>query len=156
MHIQPVAQNNNTNKNVNFGVNFVNKPQWNKELLNTLEKSNLVKSIDEKYPDAFIKYSKHDVTGVDLANDEPNYLASLVFGLDSRNVTAYNINSHTSEGADRALNAYMRGVSLADVEKRAAETDGKVSYTVSILPVKNAKKPSFFKRVLAKFLGSEG
>ncbi len=150
MHIQPAAQNKNSD--VNFGVNFINKPKWNKELLKTLENSELVKNIDKKYPDAFIKYLKHDVTNMDLANDEPNFLASLVFGLDKDHVTAYNINSHTSEGADRALKTYIMGVSLKNIEKRARQTDENLDYTISIKPIYN-KKLNIFKNFISKIFG---
>ena len=41
-----------------FGINYLNKPQWDKKVLKTFETSNLLNSIDKKYSFASIKYDK--------------------------------------------------------------------------------------------------
>ena len=40
----------------NFGIKYVKPRKWNSNVLDTLMKSNLVKQIDNKYPNAQVKY----------------------------------------------------------------------------------------------------
>ena len=57
MRVDKVSQQNNTN----FGIKYLNKEVWNKQALETFEKSNLLKSIDQKFPKAEIFINKfHD------------------------------------------------------------------------------------------------
>ena len=119
MNISPI---NNTNNNLSFGIRYNNKAAWNKEILSYIEKSKLVSDVDKKYPDAILTYIKKDLTDVDSINCEPNYLASLVIKLAKNKVSTYSINSHTTEGADKALLSYIRNLTIEDVENASKPT----------------------------------
>lgn len=147
MKTRPVGQNNS----VNFGIRFIDKPSWNKELLSTLENSRLVKSIDNKYPNASVEYFKTNLTGFDLANDESNYMSTLIFRLADKKVSTFHINSHSSEGADRALNSYVSGMTFEKIEEKAKEDVEKMNFSVQITPIKKPNPVSrFFKRLYNK------
>ena len=147
MQIQPINQNNNK---PNFGINILNKPKWNQGVLKALEKSDLVKEIDAKYPEATAHYSKQNLTGMDLTNDEPDYLASLAIQLTKGKIATLNINSHTSEGADNALKRYVSAVSLEQIEQNAKAKVEMPKYSVEINPV---KKQNPVKRFFSKIFG---
>ena len=147
MHIQSIGQNN-----TNFGVNIINKPNWNEGVLKALQKSEVVKDIDKKYPNAKIRYSNQKLDGFDIVNDEPDYLGSLVFDLEKGKVSTFNINSHTSAGADNALKRYIHAVSLEEIEKRAKDKVDMPKYTLEIQPVKEPNPiKKFFSKILDKF-----
>lgn len=149
MHIQSIGQKNNTN----FGINIINKPSWNQGVLKALEKSEVIKDIDKKYPNAKVRYSNQNLNGFDLVNDEPDYLGSLVFDLEKGKISTFNINSHTSAGADNALKRYINATSLEEVEKRAKNKVEVPKYTIEIYPYPVKKKNpivEFFSRILGK------
>ena len=147
MQIQPINQNNNR---TNFGINILNKPKWNQGVLKALEKSDLVKEIDAKYPDATAHYSKQNLTGMDLANDEPDFLASLAIQLTKGKVATLNINSHTSAGADNALKRYINAVSLEKIEQKAKDKVEMPKYSVEI---HTEKKQNPVARFFSKIFG---
>ena len=139
MYIQSVGQKNNPN----FGIKFINKSSCPKVLAEAIEKSGVVRAIDSKYPDAYVKYSKAEVSGFDLANGEPDFMASLFFGLGDKKVSSFHMNSHSSDGADSALKRLVSSLSLETVEKQAKEDvqyptrSLNVTYKVEKNPVKN-------------------
>ena len=139
MNISPV---NSTNNNLNFGIRYGNKAAWNKDILSSLEKSQLVKDIDKKYPDAFLTYIKRNLTDMDPVNGDPDYLASLVINLAKNKVSSYSMNSHTSEGADRALLARIKDLSLEDVENKS-----KPAAEFPRMVIEIYKKPSFLTKM---------
>ena len=145
MLVQSVNSTNNSK--VNFGINIINKPNWNQGVLKALEKSQLVKDIDKKYPQAKIRYANQKLNGFDMVNDEPDYLGSLVIDLEKNKIFTFNINSHTSAGADNALKRYIHAVSLEEVEKRAKDKIEVPKYTIEIHPV---KKQNLFARFFSK------
>ena len=143
--------NSKNNGNANFGINIVNKPSWNKGVLKALEESKLVKEIDKKYPNAKIKYSNRYLSGFDMVNSEPDYLGSLVIDLEKNKIATFNINSHTSEGADNALKRYLSAVSLEELESRAKDKVEVPKYTLEIYPVKKQNPISkFFSKIFNK------
>lgn len=141
---------NSANNKVNFRVNIINKPNWNEGVLKALEKSEVLKDIDKKYPKAKVRYSNQKLDGFDIVNDEPDYLGSLVFDLEKGKVSTFNINSHTSAGADNALKRYIHAVSLEEIEKRAKDKVDVPKYTLEIHPV---KKPNPIKTFFSKLFG---
>ena len=147
MRIQSMECKNN---NPNFGINYANKSLWNQGVLKAFEKSNLVKEIDCKYPEARVHYSKQNITGMDLGNDEPDYLASLIIQLAKGKIATLNINSHSSAGADNALKRYINAASLEEVEKRAKDRVEMPKYSVEINPV---KKQNPIARFFSKIFG---
>ena len=50
--------NSINNNQPNFGIKYVNKSAWNREVLRTFENSTLLKEIDKKFPEATVAYSK--------------------------------------------------------------------------------------------------
>lgn len=146
--------NSANNNKVNFGINVINKPSWNVGVLKALEKSQVVKDIDAKYPNARVRYANQKMNGFDLVNDEPDYLGSLVFDLEKGKISTFNINSHTSAGADNALKRYLHAVSLEEIEKRAKDKVEVPKYTMEIHSVKRENPIiKFFSKLWEKFGG---
>ena len=142
---------NSANNKVNFRVNIINKPSWNEGVLKALEKSEVVKAIDKKYPKAKVRYSNQKLDGFDIVNDEPDYLGSLVFDLEKGKVSTFNINSHTSAGANNALKRYIHAVSLEEIEKRAKDKVDVPKYTLEIHPIKKSNPiKAFFSKLFGK------
>ena len=109
-----------------FGMNFVNKGNWNERFLKSFENSQLVKDIDKKYPEAVVKYIK--VAEDDMADSDTNFRSTLFIKLAKDKICKYFIDSHTSRGADNAMSQLMNEKTLADVEKDAAKT---VDYSIT-------------------------
>ena len=109
-----------------FGMNFVNKGNWNERFLKSFENSQLVKDIDKKYPEAVVKYIK--VAEDDMADSDTNFRSTLFIKLAKDKICKYFIDSHTSRGADNAMSQLINTKTLADVEKDAAKT---VDYSIT-------------------------
>ena len=107
------------NNTPSFGMNYVNKGNWNERFLKSFENSQLVHEIDKKYPDAVVKYIK--VAEDDMADSEPNFRSTLFIKLAKDKICKYFIDSHTSRGADNAMSQMINNMTLADVEKDAAK-----------------------------------
>lgn len=128
----------------NFGINIINKEKWSKRVLETVENSKVVKSIDEKYPKASVNYSKIELTDLDPVNSEPNFLVSLIFDLEKGKVSTVNMNSHSSDGADSAVRRYMDVVTLEELEKKAKTEREFPSFTTEITPKKEENRVGRF------------
>ena len=129
----------------NFQMTYVNKQSWNKNILKTLEKSNLVKEIDRKYPTAFASYTK--IMEEDLANADPNYHISFILKLAKDKVWNVNLDSHTSEGVENFLVRILKQKTLQDIEKESKPFIENLRDTISIKPKKENLFSRFFRSI---------
>lgn len=113
-----------------FGLTYINKSAWNKDILRTLEKSKLAKDIDKKYPVAFASYTK--IMEKNPFNDDPNYHISFILKLAKNKIWNFNIDSHSSEGANKALISVLKSKKLEDLEREAKPTIKSLRESVEI------------------------
>jgi len=130
----------------NFQMTYINKKSWSKKILQTIEKSDLVRDIDKKYPTAFASYTKI-LEENNALNAEPNYHISFILKLAKDKVWNVNLDSHTSEGVENFLVRILKQKSLRDIEKESKPFIENLRETISIKP-KEDKNP------LAKFFRS--
>ena len=131
-----------------FGMNYVNKGNWNERFLKSFENSQLVKDIDKKYPKAVAKYIK--VAEDDMADSESNFHSTLFIKLAKDKICKYFIDSHTSKGADNAMTQLIADKTLADIEKDAVkDVDLSItSYTdFSVKPIKSNPIMDMLRRI---------
>lgn len=130
----------------NFGLTYINKSTWNKDILKTLEKSKLVKDIDKKYPVAYASYTK--IREENPFNGEPNFHLSFILKLAKNKIWNFNIDSHSSEGVNKALISELKNKKLEEIEKEAKPTIQSLRETIEI---KNKEEGNpitrFFKRL---------
>ena len=121
MQVSRVSQQNNTN----FGIKYLNKEVWNKQALETFEKSNLLKSIDQKFPKAEIFINKfHDY------EDESHTLSALL-KLGKDKFYRWTLSSHSEDVPNEHFINFIKTATLENVE---AEAVNKLEpmYTISI------------------------
>ena len=128
-----------------FGLTYINKKSWNKDILRTLEKSKLVKEIDKKYPVAYASYTK--IREENAFNDEPNFHLSFILKLAKDKIWNFNIDSHSSEGTNKALIAELKSKRLEDVEKEAKPTIETLRERIDIKYDKSNPITRFFKKL---------
>ena len=128
-----------------FGLTYINKKSWNKDLLKTLEKSKLVKEIDKKYPVAYASYTK--IREENAFNGEPNFHLSFILKLAKDKIWNFNIDSHSSEGTNKALIAELKSKRLEDVEKEAKPTIETLRERIDIKYDKSNPITRFFKKL---------
>ena len=123
-----------------FGIKYMNKGQWDKNVLKIFEKSNLLKTIDNKYPSASIIYNKF----YDFEDEAYTLMAKLNLAKDKS--FRWTLSSHNEEVAKRHFIDFINTANLEDIEKKAV-AELKPMTTISIKPVIS----TFFKKVKSFF-----
>ena len=123
-----------------FGIKYMNKGQWDKNVLKIFEKSNLLKTIDKKYPSASIIYNKF----YDFEDETYTLIAKLNLAKDKS--FRWTLSSHNEEVPKRHFIDFINTANLEDIEKKAV-AELKPMTTISIKPVKS----TFFEKVKSFF-----
>ena len=123
-----------------FGIKYMNKGQWDKNVLQAFEKSNLLKTIDKKYPNASIIYNKF----YEFEDDTHTLIAKLNLAKDKS--FRWTLSSHNEEVPKRHFIDFINTANLEDIENKAV-SELKPMTTISIKPVKS----TFFEKVKSSF-----
>ena len=116
MQINKIQSNNQTG----FGIKYVNKNAWNKEVLQSFENSNLLKSINEKYPKAEVHYMK--MSGEDsIANSEMIHTLLMDIKLDDKKFFRWTLSSHNENVPEKELAKSLKTMTIEDVDNYAQE-----------------------------------
>ena len=116
MQINKIQSNNQ----IGFGIKFINKSAWNKDVLQSFENSNLLKSINEKYPKAEVHYMK--MSGEDsIANSEIIHTLLMDIKLDDKKFFRWTLSSYTENVPEKELAKSLKTMTVDDVEKYAQE-----------------------------------
>lgn len=116
MRINKIQSNNQTG----FGIKFINKSAWNKDVLQSFENSNLLKSLNEKYPKAEVYYMK--MSGEDsIANSELIHTLLMDIKLEDNKIFRWTLSSHTENIPEKELAKSLKTMTVEDVDKYAIE-----------------------------------
>ena len=123
-----------------FGIKYLNKGKWDKNVLQTFEKSNLLKNIDKKYPSASVIYDKF----YEFEDDTHTLIAKLNLAKDK--TFRWTLSSHNEEVPKKHFIDFINTTSLEDIENKAV-AELKPMTTIFIKPVKSTfseKVKNFF------------
>ena len=116
MRINKIQSNNQTG----FGIKFINKSAWNKDVLQSFENSNLFKSLDKKYPNAEVYYMK--MSGEDsIANSELIHTLLMDIKLEDNKIFRWTLSSHTENVPEKELAKSLKTMTIEDVDNYAKE-----------------------------------
>ena len=116
MQINKIQQNNQPN----FGIKFINKNAWNKDVLNAFENSKVFKEINEKYPEAKVYYTK--ISGEEsIANSEIIHTLIMDIELAKNKLFRWNLSSHNEFFPEQHLKYELKTLNLKNIENSAAE-----------------------------------
>ena len=124
----------------NFGIKYLNKPQWDKKVLRTFEKSNLLESIDKKYSFASIKYDKF------YEFESDTHTLAVVLKLTKEKLFRWTLSSHNKDVPKEHLINFINTTSLEEIESKSTETFEPL-FKVTVTPIKQ----SFFERIKKLF-----
>lgn len=109
MKVQPI------NNQQAFGMKFVNKKAWHKELQRIIKSSELRNEIDKKYPNAEAYYDKFEDW------ESGTYTSVLSIYLTPQKIFRMNLSSHQKEFPDNYLMKEWNGLTLSEIENKAVE-----------------------------------
>ena len=116
MEINKVQNHNQTS----FGIKYANKKAWNKDVLFAFEKSNVIKEIDKKYPEAKVHYLK--MSGEEsLANSEIIHTLIMDVELAKNKLYRWMLSSHTENVPEKHLIKDFENLTLNNIEESSAE-----------------------------------
>lgn len=137
-------------QNVNqasFGIKYKNKKAWNKDVLKAFEESKIFKDINEKYPDAEVRYTK--ISGEDsIANSEIIHTLLMDIKLAENKIFRWHLSSHSEMFPEQHLKYELKILRLKDIEEGAVEKLNPIS-TLSIKYKQNPIK-AFFQKIFHK------
>lgn len=114
------------NNQKSFGIRYVNSRTWDPIVRDTVHKSNLVKEINKKYPNAKVEFNetKLDKNLPTINNrwiNDVSYLFSLTFHLNSemKYSALYSYQQNLSEAKNSVL-TNLKNLTLEEVEKYIA------------------------------------
>ena len=144
MQVQPINNNNQT-----FGIRYLNKSAWSKVVLKAFEESDVLRSIDQKYPAAQINYTKFNWS--DIANDEPITTALLSLRLNEKKAYTLQRDSHNPSVPDRLICDEIKNLTIGQIEKEAH--DANKPNPVIKIEITGVKKENpvlaFFKKIFS-------
>ena len=130
-----------------FGIKYSNKGDWSPKVLKAFENSEILKSIDKKYPDASVRYTK--ISGEDcFGNSDFFHTLILDIKLVKGKIFRWNVSSHSEEVPVKLFINDIGKMTLQDVE-RQAEPIFKPSDRISINFDKNNPIKAFFKNLFS-------
>ena len=116
MQINKIQNTNQTH----FGIKYINKRAWNKDVLKAFEESKLLKDINEKYPDAEIRYKK--MSGKDsIWNTEIINTLLINIKLAKNKFLSWSLSSNTEILPEKLLKYELKTLNLKDLEEGPAE-----------------------------------
>ncbi len=143
MQINKIQNANQTS----FGIKYVNKKAWNKDVLKAFEESKIFRDINNKYPDAEVRYTK--ISGEDsIANSEIIHTLLMDIKLAENKNYRWHLSSHSEMFPEQHLKYELKILSLKDIEKSAAEKLSPI-YTLDINYKQNPIK-AFFQKIFHK------
>ena len=105
-------------KQPNFGIKYVNKKAWSPNALKAFEQSEILKSIDEKYPEASVAYANFsDNNGI--ANTETVHTIIMDIKLAKDKIFRWNLSSHFENIPEKYLIKDLKTMTLEFVERKA-------------------------------------
>ncbi|MBR6127380.1 hypothetical protein IKQ21_06820 [bacterium] len=101
-----------------FGIKYSNKEVWSPKTLKAFENSELLKSIDKKYPNASVRYTK--ISGEDgFGNSDFFHTLILDIKLLKGKIFRWNISSHSEDVPDKLFINDLEKMTLEDIEHHA-------------------------------------
>lgn len=137
----------NVNNQPNFGIKYVNPKAWNPNVLKTFEKSNLLKEINSKYPNAEARYFHMKDMDMMLDSDD-TYTTLFDIILNKEKIFRWNLSSHSKNVPDNHLVEALNKLTLKEVEDKSVQKLSPLAQ-ISI----TVEKPNIFKRIYNKLLG---
>jgi len=124
MEINKVQNHNQTN----FGIKYINKQTWNKDVLKAFEKSKILKEINDNYPKANVKMLK--ISGEEsIANAEILHTLIMDIELTKNKLFRWHLSSHAENVPEKNLIKDLETLTLNQVEESSVE---KLSPVLSI------------------------
>lgn len=143
MKVNNVQNHNHTS----FGIKYVNKNAWNKDVLAAFEKSNVLKEINETYPKAKVKIAK--LSGEeDPANSEEIHTLVMDIQLAKEKFFRWHLSSHTEKVPEKHLIKDLETLTMNDVEQRSAARLSPIM-SVEVFVTKQNPIKAFFKRIFS-------
>ena len=137
----------NIQNSPSFGIKYSNKEAWSPKVLKAFENSELLKSIDKKYPDAAVRYTKISEEDCFGNSDFFNTLI-LDIKLLKGKIFRLNVSSHSEEVPVKLFINDIGKLTLEDVE-RHAEPIFKPSDRISVNFDKKNPIKAFFKNLFS-------
>lgn len=134
-----------------FGIKYVDKNLWNPKILEAFEKSNLLKEIDAKYPQAEVRYYKRSMTDSSVRKPKNIYTTILDIILEPYKNYRWNIASYQEYIPDKFLMESLQKLSLKTVEKESVRE----LTPVLISEKAEIKKPNLFQRLFSKLFADK-
>ena len=116
MQINKIQNTNQTH----FGIKYINKRAWNKDVLKAFEESKLLKDINEKYPDAEIRYKKMSSKD-SIWNTEIINTLLINIKLAKNKFLSWSLSSNTEILPEKLLKYELKTLNLKDLEEGPAE-----------------------------------
>ena len=123
-----------------FGINYLNKPQWDKKVLRAFEKSNLLESIDKKYSFASISYDKF------YEFESETHTLAVILKLTKEKLFRWTLSSHNEDVPKKHFIDFINKTNLEEIESKSTENFEPL-FKVTVTPIKQ----SFFERVKKLF-----
>lgn len=135
------------NNETTFGIKYVNRKNWNKDVLKAFENSKLIKSIDEKYPKATVEYAKISEEE-SLVNSEMLHTLIMDIKLAKNKFFRWHLSSHREDIPEKELIKELNDLSLSKVELNAVEKLMPLC-TIEIISHKQNPVFAFFKKLFS-------
>ena len=117
MQIDKIQNSNQTS----FGIKYLNKKAWNKDVLKAFEESKIFRDINNKYPDAEVRYTK--ISGEDsIGNSEIIHTLLMDIKLAKNKFFRWNLSSHSEMFPEQHLKYELKILNMKDIEESAVET----------------------------------
>ena len=130
----------NTNQ-TSFGIKYANKKAWDKKVLAAFEESKIFRDINEKYPEAEVRYTK--ISGEDsIGNSEIIHTLLMDIKLVKNKFFRWHLSSHNEMFPEQHLKYELKTLSLKDIEGGAAEALAPI-ITIGIKQKQNPIKAFF-------------
>ncbi len=143
MQIDKIQNSNQTS----FGIKYVNKKAWNKDVLKAFEESKIFRGINAKYPDAEVRYTK--ISGEDsIGNAEIIHTLLMDIKLAKNKFFRWNLSSHSEMFPEQHLKYELKILNMKDIEEGAVETLNP-TYRLNIKYKQNPIK-AFFQKIFHK------
>ena len=135
------------NNETTFGIKYLNKKAWNKDVLKAFENSKFLKSIDEKYPKAAVEYAKISEEE-SIANSEMLHTLIMDIKLAKNKFFRWHLSSHSENVPEQELIKELEDLSLTKAELGTAEKLMPLS-TIEITPFKQNPIAAFFRKMFS-------
>ena len=132
------------NSETTFGIKYMNKKAWNKDVLNAFENSKLLKSIAEEYPNATVKYTKTSEEE-SFINSEIIHTLIMDIKLAKNKFFRWHLSSHKEDVPEKELIKELETMTLVDLTNSVTDKLMPLS-TIEITPVKQNSIVAFFKK----------